>query len=119
MSLADRPLNQTGTLIGRTQTGPMDRYGTPTWEESTAAVACWVYPIDTAEVEDRAAGRFTHRAFFPPGTVVDGFAQLQVDGQQWDLDGPPLRWVNPRDGEEKFVVVDLVGFTDIEAEESS
>lgn len=120
-----RLLRSEATIIQRTQTGPDDDFGTPTWEETEIVMSpdnanggVHVQPAVSDEVEDRPAGRFTHRAWWlrEPATSLDRL--ILSTGQTWDIDGPPRVWVNPRNGR-SYTEVDLVGYDDIITDEES
>lgn len=113
-------LNQSAVIIHRAQTGEEDKYGTPTWTETETEVSCHVQPVSSDEVEDRPAGRFTHRGFLLPGTLIGHADQLFLEtGQGWEVDGPAREWLNPRTGVVSHLEVDLVGYTDTEPDVES
>lgn len=105
-------------IVHRSQTGPPDEFGSLTWVETETNVLAAVFPVGSDEVEDRPAGRFTHRAFLLPDTVIASNDSLvMVDGRSWEIDGPARMWTHPRTLEDVYQEVDLVGYSD--QEESS
>lgn len=120
--IPDRLLFQAAVLTERTQTGPDDEYGTPTWETTEFVFApsgpnggVHIQPVSSAEIADRPDGRFTHRAWWK-GKLPTSTAKLTVaTGQTWEVVGPPREWTNPRTGD-SYVEVDLVGFEGPEEE---
>lgn len=112
-----RLLTQEAVLTLRTQTGPDDEFGTPTWVETTQNVDVYVWPVDSSEIEARPSGRFTHRAAAVGITPKAYDALTLATGQSWEVDGPAMTYTNPRTAAE-FVIFDLVGY-EFEEESSS
>jgi hypothetical protein len=105
----ERLLKLDAVIVRRSQTGTLDEYGTPTWEQSETPVRCQVLPRSGEEIEDRPAGKVTHRGFLPGDVTVGHQDRLVLStGQGWEIDGPPLRWSNPRTGKVSHIEVDLV-----------
>jgi hypothetical protein len=95
LSMLDRPC----TIIGRSQTGPVDRYNQPTWVETTVDTVCYIEQTDTREVTDgRTTGIATHLGVFPSGTEVDDSDKVTVD-VTYEVLGPPWRVWEPGTGE--------------------
>jgi hypothetical protein len=114
-------LSQPGSLVQRSQTGPEDEYGTPTWVEVNTPIVCHVQPRTSEELLQAAsAGITTWKGWFPAGTLVDpADALLLDDGRQFEFVGPPRPWVNPTTGTEQFIESDLNRVERPEGEESS
>jgi hypothetical protein len=114
-------ITQSCVVTARSQTGPPDTYGTPTWVEVEASDLVHVQPVSSDEVEDRPAGKLTHRGFFRPLSAVGHADRVTLaSGQSWEVDGPARLWTNPRTLVDVYQEVDLVGYTDtIEQSESS
>ena len=105
-------IRQPCVITIRTQTGPPDEFGTPTWQETDTPSVIHVQPVSSEEVEDRPAGRFTHRGYLKVDADVPHSSKITlVSGQSWEVDGPPQVWHNPRTGRDEYQVVDLIGFT--------
>lgn len=102
-------------IVHRSQNGPRDDFGQPTWLETETEALCAVFPVGSDEVADRPAGRFTHRAFLLPGTLVfSNDSLVMADGRSWEVDGPARMWQHPRTLENVYQEVDLVGYSDDE-----
>ena len=122
-------LSQPGSLVQRSQTGPEDVYGTPTWVSVPTPIMCHVQPTPTgadaenAELEEAAsAGISVWKGWFPAGSLLDAAdALLLDDGRQFEFVGPPRPWVNPSTGTEQFVEAHLkrVERFEVESGESS
>jgi hypothetical protein len=119
-------LSQPGVIVARSQTGPEDVYGTPTWENVDVPVRCHVQPAPSganaehSELEEAAsAGVSVWKGWFPAGTLLDpADAVLLDDGRKFEVVGPPRPWVNPSTGTEQFVEVSLKRVERFEEEES-
>lgn len=112
-----RLIRQECVIVHRSQTGPADEYGAPTWEESEADALIHVQPVDftnlNSELVDRPAGRLTHTGYLLAATEISHADKvILATGQTWEVDGPPRIWFHPLTGEAVYQVVDLVGFTD-------
>jgi hypothetical protein len=113
--------NMTGVLLARSQTGPEDEGGTPTWETVAVPVRCNVQPRSGIELLTAAsAGITTWVGFFPPDTVVDTADALVLDnGWSFELEGPPRPWPHPLTTEVWYSEVDLKRIDRPEFEEES
>jgi hypothetical protein len=92
-----RFLVERGRLAQRSQTGPPDIYGTPTWVTTYADVHCLMQPRSSEEL--LVEGMTKWAAFFPAGTevgAVDGV--LMDDGRWFEVHGPARPHLNPRTG---------------------
>jgi len=86
LSMLDRPC----TIISRSQTGPVDRYNQPTWEETTTTTVWYVEQIQAREVtEGRTTGIATHLGVWPSGTIIDDSDKVSSDGVTYEVLGPP------------------------------
>lgn len=96
LSMMDRPC----TIIGRSQTGPVDRYNKPTWVETNVDTVWYVEQTDTREVaEGRTTGIASHLGVFPSGTEVDDSDKVSSDDIIYEVLGPPWRVWEPGTGE--------------------
>lgn len=96
LGMLDRPC----TIIGRSQTGPWDRYHQPTWEEVETSTVWYVEQTEAREVtEGRTTGIGTHLGVFPSGTVVDDSDKVRSEGVTFEVLGPPWRVWEPGAGE--------------------
>lgn len=112
-------INQPCVITDRSQTGPPDAFGTPTWVEEDTDDLIHVQPVSSEEVEDRPAGKLTHRGFLRPTSVVRHTNKIGlVGGQSWEVDGPARIWTHPRTLENMYQEVDLVGYAVAEEESS-
>lgn len=93
-----RLMTQTGTLHHVAQDGARDEYnnateGTPT----TETVACLLQ--QRQRIEQTAQGQIATETlilFLPAGTDVDTLDYVTVDGNDYQIDGPPWAAYNPR-----------------------
>ena len=108
-------LSQSGALIQRSQTGPEDEYGTPTWETVSTDIMCHIQPApsganaENAELEEAAsAGISVWKGWFPAGTLLNAADGLLLDdGRQFEFVGPARPWLNPSSNSEIFVEASL------------
>lgn len=106
-------MRQEALVVRRTQTGPDDAYGTPTWEETTTAVLCHIQPGRSGEVADRPAGRVDYTGWFPPETNIGTSDRLvMATGLELEVAGPARQWTNPRTLDVAYLAVDLTHITD-------
>jgi hypothetical protein len=117
--VVDQLINQSCVITSRSQDGPPDEFGTPSWTETTTTALIHVQPVASDEIEDRPAGRFTHRGWVLPTTTINHESKVTLEtGQSWDVDGPPKLWTHPVSLDDWYQEVDLVGYA-IDEEESS
>lgn len=118
-----RLIRQQCVITTRTQTGPPDEFGSPTWEETDTADLIHIQPVtapSTGETMERPGGRLTHKGFLRPSSNIGHADKVTLaTGQQWDVDGAPRLWTHPRTLQDVYIEVDLVGFTELDDEESS
>lgn len=96
LGMLDRPC----TIVGRSQSGPVDRYNQPTWLDTSVDTVCYFEQTETREVtEGRSTGIATHLFVFASGTEVDDSDQVLVDGVRFEILGPPWRVWEPGVGE--------------------
>jgi len=96
VSLVDGLLVQAGTLIRRTQTGPLDDFNTPTWEETTTEVQCYVEQRRPSEITvGRVSALGEYLGFFAPGTPIADTDELVVGSHHYKVVGPPWEAVDP------------------------
>jgi hypothetical protein len=106
----ERLINQECQVIRRTA-GTPDALGNVTWTTTTSSALTLIQPVSSEEVEDRTAGKFTHRAFFLPDVTIGHKDQITVaSGRSWEVDGPARTHHNPRLGRDIYQEVDLVGY---------
>lgn len=102
-------LGQPTKVINRSQAGPEDSQGTPTWVDADPVVESWhVQPRTSDDLYARPASKATHRGFGPFDTVADHKSKLVWSGRVFEVDGEPRVWVNPRTGSPHHCEVDLV-----------
>jgi len=111
--MISRHLLSPGTLGSRTQTGPVDDFGSPTWVETSTAINVAVFPRTAEEL--LPGGATTWRGFYVPADGSDpaslvadaGDRIITGDGRSFEVDGPGRDWLNPRTKTTDFVEVDL------------
>jgi hypothetical protein len=89
-------MNRPATLLSRTQDGPDDEYGNPTWTEVAAATTCELQQEVGWEAEGGVIQLSTWRVFLPAGTPADGWDAVNVDGDLYELEGDAWPARNPR-----------------------
>lgn len=96
--MIERLLTQECVITPRTQTGPDDDYGAPTWVDGTpVAERFHVQPIRGEELANRPGFRATYRAWFRHTSIVAVHYEVTAaTGQDWEVEGKPRLWVNPR-----------------------
>jgi hypothetical protein len=95
---ASHLMTQTATLHHVTETG-VDEYNDATTSETTTESACLLQ--QTARIEQTAGGLVTTESlvlFLPADAEVDALSKVTVDGQTYELDGPPSKPFNPLAG---------------------
>jgi hypothetical protein len=94
-------LDRTCTLIGRSQSGAVDRYNQPTWvETTTTGVECYIEQTDTREITNgRTTGIASHLGVFPSGTGIDDSDKVVLDDVTYEVLGPPWSVWEPGAGE--------------------
>lgn len=101
-------LTRTATVTRRAQTGTADVYGDPTWSTSTATLPCWLHQTyrddDTALTQQQTQ---TWTAYFPADADLEGVDAVTVDGEAFELVGPPWLARNPRTGVSSHVEATL------------
>lgn len=114
-------LGQTGTLIARSQTGPEDEYGQPTWVTLEVPVRYHAQPRSGQELIGAAsAGLTTWVGWFEPDTPVDtADALLGDNGLAFEFDGPGRPWYHPVTTAQWYIEADLTRIERPETEESS
>jgi hypothetical protein len=96
LSMLDRPC----TIIGRSQTGPVDRYNQPTWVSTETETVWYVEQTEAREVtEGRTTGIATHLGVWPSETEIDDSDKVSSDGVTYEVLGPPWRVWEPGSGE--------------------
>lgn len=58
---------------------------------STVNAKCWLHQLSASELQgpSREAQQSTHVATFPEGTSILSRDRIVIDGQAFDVDGPP------------------------------
>jgi hypothetical protein len=74
----DRLCRHPCTLLVRTQDGPPDLYGNPTWQEAQVQTVCELQQVGSREELDGAVQITTWRVWLPPGAPVRGWNALDV-----------------------------------------
>ena len=111
-------LSTPGTLVQRSQTGPEDEYGSPTWVTVSIPVMCHVQPKSSEELVSLVAGKGTWNGFFPEGAPIDHVDALLAIGRTFEFDGPSRPWNSPIT-DLALVAADLIEIRQSEDEESS
>jgi hypothetical protein len=106
--IAERLMTQAASLAARTQDGPADEYGSPTWRTTLTAITPGVlFQPRTSEELAAVAGLTQWQGFLPSGLVVDtADGVLMGDGRWFELSGPPRPHTNPRTGVVSHIEVD-------------
>lgn len=112
-----RLLRQQAQLINRTQDGPADIYGDPTWTETIIDLnpidpaspgGVHVQPLTSEELTEIPDGRIRWRAWLPLGVTPAATSRLVLaTGLEGEIVGPPRLWVNPRTNTAHHQEVDL------------
>ncbi len=105
----DHLINEEALVIRRVQTGIDDTYGSPTWVETETPTRVWTHPLSAEEIQDRPAGRLTHRGYLRAGTAVGNHDRIvKATGHGFEVDGPALEWRHPVTQKLSFLTVDLI-----------
>jgi hypothetical protein len=112
-----RLLRQHAQLVNRTQDGPPDIYGDPTWTEETIDLdpsnpsspgGVHVQPVSSEELATLPDGRIRWRAWLPPTVTPRGTSRLVLaSGLEAEIVGPPRTWTDPRTTRAHHIEVDL------------
>lgn len=97
MSLAAL-LTRTAEVTTRSQTGAADSHGNQAWVES-GPTSYPAYLEQTTEQEitiDRDTQISDHLMVLGPEAVIDGDSSVTIDGQAFQVIGPPLKAYSPR-----------------------
>jgi hypothetical protein len=111
-------LSTPGTLVQRSQTGPEDEYGSPTWETVSIPIMCNLQPKTSEELVSLSAGKGTWNGFFFEGAPIDHADALLAIGREFEFDGPSRPWNSPISNL-ALVAADLIEIRRVAAEESS
>jgi hypothetical protein len=95
MSYAE--LLKTPAILGTFAAGEADEYGDQVETYTYTPVLCHLAKAASTETAENVSGE-QWTVYLPAGLVLDSTAQLIIDGQPWELDGEPLRALNPRTG---------------------
>lgn len=109
MATVDHLLRVPAVIIDRARTGPVDRFGTPTWEELPEVPAeCWYHPASSEEQLARPAGVVQWVAYFPLTVTIATTSRLTIDGRTFEVLAPPLEWRHPvsREGFQRVEMVE-------------
>lgn len=93
--LLSRLLTRPCTLVTRTP-GPADAYGDPSWVETQAASTCYAEQTTPSEPGDPNYQGDDWRVVLAAGTAVDGLSAVIIDGQTFEVYGPPWVAKDPR-----------------------
>lgn len=106
-------LDKTVTII-RDELTDEDRYGNPIPGETDEVVyACHLQPaprsvaVSEEDTEDRNTQSSHYLLFLPADADVKGSDRLVIDGDVFEVDGPPRRFDNPRVAAEHHLEVSL------------
>jgi hypothetical protein len=93
--MLQRLLVQEITLLLREQTGT-DEFGDPTYTESQMAVKGLLQNTVSYEQPGVEAPQESHgRLFLHADAPLNGWDAVMVDGERWEVDGPPRREYRP------------------------
>jgi len=67
------------TLLARTQDGPPDGYGDPTWTEAEQATVCELQQAGSLEANGDALQVARFRLFLPPDAPARGWDAIRLD----------------------------------------
>ncbi len=95
MSYAE--LLKTPAILGTFTAGEADDYGDPVETYTYTPVLCHLAKAASTETGENISGE-QWTVYLPAGLELDSTAQLIIDGTAWELDGEPLRALNPRTG---------------------
>ena len=90
--------DQAVTLIRRTK-GTVDQLGNDTFTETPVALRAVVGVINGTEQEqgrDTATKRVP--VYLPPGTEVSHLDAVEIDGERWEVEGVPTRYMHALTG---------------------
>jgi hypothetical protein len=81
------------TLVARTQDGPPDEYGNPTWQEAEQPTRCELQQAGASESLGDAVQVARYRVFLPADAPARGWdvlrladgTVLQIDGDAWPV----------------------------------
>lgn len=92
-----RLMTQECTIAHLTPNGA-DEYGlAPTSDVANTTAKCWLHQTMRTEKTVEADTQIeTWQLYLPPGTTVDGSDHVTVDGDTFELIGPPWSAFNPR-----------------------
>lgn len=92
-----RLMTQECTITHLTLDGGHDEYHNPTSAGVDTTVACWLHQTQRSEQTVDADTQIqTWQLYLPPDTTVDGSDHITVDGDVFELAGPPWSAFNPR-----------------------
>lgn len=89
---------KTVTLVRRTK-GPVDKFGNDTYIDSASPAVAVVGVINGTEQEqgrDTATKRVP--LYLQPGTNVSHLDAVIIDGERWEIDGVPTRYMHALTG---------------------
>jgi len=95
----------------RSQTGPADTYGTPTWvEESPVAFTMWRRPKTVDELAERPDSRSVYIGFWTADLGATSHDRLDLaNGESYEIEGVPRHHINPRTGD-GYYEADLITY---------
>lgn len=92
-----RLMTQTGALTDSTGVITTDDDGNPVEVEATRTVACYLTRLSADEISGLANVTEDDRALYlPPDEPATAHGRIDVDGESFELMGPPQRAFNPR-----------------------
>lgn len=103
------------TVVNRSQSGPPDKYGNPTISTTETVWPCEFQPrqIGVRGQDESRSGLSTtqehpYLIWLPPACVIDGRSAVIVNGDVYEVDGPPWFARNTRTGEAEYVQANLM-----------
>ncbi len=89
-------LNQTATITTRTASETLDSHGNPTIVETASEAKCWVHQTAADDTDDaQVSASQTLTCYFEPAAVVGAEDSVAVDGDTYEVKGPPWRVRHP------------------------
>lgn len=97
MNLIDRLLAQSVTIVARTQSGPNDEMGDPSWVETTTEAKGYLYQTSRSDqTAGQELGFQEFRLVLDAGAVADHASRVIIDGTTYEVYGDPWYALNPR-----------------------
>ena len=86
------------TVVTRADAGTTTPYGSPEYTETTELVKGRFWPVESVEAPDGAREAEVWGVMLDASVAIDAHAVLEVDGDRYEVIGPPKPFANPRTG---------------------